>query len=402
MVRFKMKYNFDRIIDRSETHSFKWDKHSLLEFFKKEDVLPLWVADMDFQCPQPVVDATKKMAATEIYGYSWHKTPDYLDAIINWMERRHNWKIDPEWIVFSPGIVPAIYMIIQTFSNIGEKVIIQPPVYYPFFTAVKNNGRQLLLNQLHYENRKYTFNFEDFEEKAKDPLTKIFILCSPHNPVGRVLTEKELKKLGDICLENDVLIVSDEIHHDLILSGYKHTLFSTISEEFEKNTIMCTAPSKSFNIAGLQTSNIIIPDKKMRESFTHTIVEKNGVMIPNNFGIVALIAAYNEGEEWLSQVIEYIESNFKFLKEFVNEELHDVDFVDPEGTYLAWVDFKKIGMDDKERHKFMLTKAKVALDGGNIFGPGGEGFERINVGCPKSILEDCMMRIVKALKEKKN
>ncbi|UCD01769.1 MAG: pyridoxal phosphate-dependent aminotransferase [Promethearchaeota archaeon] len=392
-----MKYNFDRLIDCSETNSLKWDTHSLKEQFKTDDVLPFWVADMDFQCPQPVIDALKKRVAKEIYGYSWHTTPSYLNAVANWMRRRHKWRIDTDWIVYSPGIVPATCMLIQTFSNVGEKIIIQPPVYYPFFTAIENNGRKLLTNQLNYENKKYTIDFDDFEEKAKDPLTKMFILCSPHNPVGRVWTEKELRRLGDICLENDVLIVSDEIHHDLILSGYIHTLFSTISEEFEKNTIMCTAPSKTFNIAGLQISNIIIPDEKMRELFNNTIVNRNGIMIPNAFGIVALIAAYNEGEEWLDQVLKYIEANFKFLKEFVNEKLPNVDFIDPEGTYLAWLDFNRLGMSDKELREFMLKKAKVALDGGKIFGPGGEGFERINVACPRSLLKECMIRIENAL-----
>ncbi|UCC20572.1 MAG: pyridoxal phosphate-dependent aminotransferase [Promethearchaeota archaeon] len=393
-----MKYNFDRLIDRSGTFAVKWDKQFLKEHFKTDDVLPLWVADMDFQCPQPVIDALKKRAAQQIYGYSWHKTPTYLDAVSNWMKRRHSWKIDNDWIVFSPGIVPAIKMIVQTFTNVGEKVIVQPPVYYPFFSAVENNGRILSKNQLNYENKRYTFDFEDFEEKAKDPLTKMFILCSPHNPVGRVWTEKELRRLGDICLENNVLIISDEIHHDLILSGYKHTLFSTISEEFERNTIMCTAPSKTFNIAGLKTSNIIIPDEKLREKFTYTISNRNSVASPNAFGIVALIAAYNEGEEWLDQALKYIEANFNFLKRYVYEQLPDVDFIDPEGTYLAWLDCTKLGMNDEELSDFMLKKAKVALDDGKIFGPGGEGFERINVACPRSILEECMNRIVNAIK----
>ena len=309
-----------------------------------------------------------------------------MDAVSNWMKRRHNWSIDDEWIVFSPGIVPAICMLIQTFTNVGEKVIIQPPVYYPFFSSVENNGRIILVNQLKYEDNRYTFNFDDFEEKAKDPLTKLFILCSPHNPVGRVWTEKELKKLGEICLENDVTIISDEIHHDLILSGYKHTLFSTISKDFENNTIMCTAPSKTFNIAGLNTSNIIISNEKLRESFLNTISERNSVMNSNVFGITALIAAYNEGEEWLDQVIKYIEGNFQFLKDFVNEVLPNIDVIDPEGTYLAWLDFNKLGLDDEKLSNFMIKKAKVALDDGKIFGPGGEGFERINVGCPRAIL----------------
>jgi len=392
-----MKYDFDRVIDRTRTNSMKWNKHFLKYRFESEDVLPLWVADMDFQCPQPVIEVLKKRTAEEIYGYSWHKIPAYLNAVTNWMKRRHNWEVNKDWIVFSPGIVPAIYMLIQTFVNIGEKVIIQPPVYDPFFTAIENNGRQVLLNQLLYENKKYSIDFEDFEEKAKDPLTKMFILCSPHNPIGRVWTEKELKRIGDICIDNEILIVSDEIHHDLILSGYKHTLFSTISKEFEQNTFVCTAPGKTFNIAGLQISNIIISDKRKREAFTNTIMNINGIMIPNVFGIVALIAGYDEGEEWLDQVLKYIEANFKFLKEFVSENLSDVDFIDPEGTYLAWLDFSKLGMNDEELREFMLKKAKVALDDGNIFGPGGEGFQRMNIACPRSLLKECMIRIVNAL-----
>lgn len=392
-----MKYDFDRVIDRTRTNSMKWNKHFLKYRFESEEVLPLWVADMDFQCPQPVIEVLKKRAAEEIYGYSWHKIPAYLNAVTNWMKRRHNWEVNKDWIVFSPGIVPAIYMLIQTFVNTGEKVIIQPPVYDPFFTAIENNGRQVLLNQLMYENKKYSIDFEDFEEKAKDPLTRMFILCSPHNPIGRVWTEKELRRIGDICIDNEILIVSDEIHHDLILSGYKHTLFSTISKEFEQNTFVCTAPGKTFNIAGLQISNIIISDKRKREAFTNTIMNINGIMIPNVFGIVALITGYDEGEEWLDQVLKYIEANFKFLKEFVSENLPDVDFIDPEGTYLAWLDFSKLGMNDEELREFMLKKAKVALDDGKIFGPGGEGFQRMNIACPRSLLKECMIRIVNAL-----
>jgi len=392
-----MKYDFDRVIDRTRTNSMKWNKHFLKYRFESEEVLPLWVADMDFQCPQPVIEVLKKRAAEEIYGYSWHKIPAYLNAVTNWMKRRHNWEVNKDWIVFSPGIVPAIYMLIQTFVNIGEKVIIQPPVYDPFFTAIENNGRQVLLNQLLYENKKYSIDFEDFEEKAKDPLTKMFILCSPHNPIGRVWTEKELRRIGDICIDNEILIVSDEIYHDLILSGYKHTLFSTTSKEFEHNTFVCTSPGKTFNIAGLQISNIIISDKRKREAFTNTIMNINGIMIPNVFGIVALITAYDEGEEWLDQVLKYIEANFKFLKEFVSENLPDVDFIDPEGTYLAWLDFSKLGMNDEELREFMLKNAKVALDDGKQFGPGGEGFQRMNIACPRSLLKECMIRIVNAL-----
>ncbi|NVM44719.1 MAG: pyridoxal phosphate-dependent aminotransferase [Candidatus Lokiarchaeota archaeon] len=394
-----MKYNFNRFIDRRDSFSLKWSKEALQMVFKKDedDLLPLWVADMDFECPKPVVDALKKEAEGCIYGYNWHGTPKYLEAVTGWMDRRHQWKVDPKWIQYSPGIVPAINMMVQTFSNIGDKVIVQPPVYYPFFSAVTANGRRLLLNQLRYENQRYTFDFEDFEEKAKDPLTKIFILCSPHNPVGRVWTREELKKIGDICLEHDILIISDEIHHDLILPGNKHTVFSTISEEFEQKTIVCTAPSKTFNLAGLQVSNIIIPNEKMRQSFIHTIVHKNGIGIPNSFGIVAMIAAYNEGEEWLEQVLKYIDSNFHFLQEFVTNEIPDVKCIEPEGTYLAWLDFNSLGLNDEELKNIILNEAKIALDEGKLFGVGGEGFQRVNVACPKSILEETMQRIKKVV-----
>ena len=398
-----MEYNFNRFIDRRDSFSLKWSKEALQMVFKKDDddLLPLWVADMDFECPKPVVDALKKEADGCVYGYNWHGTPKYFDAVTGWMDRRHQWKVDPKWIVYSPGIVPAINMMVQTYSNIGDKIIVQPPVYYPFFSAVTANGRKLLLNQLHYENQKYTFDFEDFEEKAKDPLTKIFILCSPHNPVGRVWTREELKKLGDICLEHDILIISDEIHHDLVLPGNKHTVFSTISEELEQKTIVCTAPSKTFNLAGLQVSNIIIPNEKMRQSFINTIVHKNGIGIPNSFGIVAMIAAYNEGEEWLEQVLRYIDSNFEYLKDFIRSKVPIVKYIEPEGTYLAWLDFNSLGLNDEELKNVILNKANIALDGGKLFGAGGEGFQRINVACPKSILEETMQRIKKAIDQLK-
>ena len=393
-----MKYDFDRVIDRTKTNSVKWDKHVLKEFFGTEDVLPAWVADMDFQCPEPVIEAIKKKAAEQIYGYSWHGTPEFYDSIIGWMKRRHNCDVEKDWIVFSPGVMPAVNIMIRTFTNPGDKVIVQSPVYYPFFSAVQNNGRQMLNNQLKYENKKYFFDFEGFEEQAKDPRTKMFVLCSPHNPVGRVWTEAELKKLGDICLENDVLVVSDEIHHDLVLSGYEHTVFSNLGDEYMDRSIICSAPSKSFNMAGLQISNVMISNEKMREEFQHGIVGKNSLMIPNTFGIVALIAAYNEGEEWLNQVMEYIEDNFRFVKNFLEEKLPDIDMVKPEGTYLAWLDFSSLGMNDEDRKEFLLKKAKVALDNGAMFGSGGEGFERVNVACPRTILEEIMNWIYKAIK----
>ncbi|MHA1258230.1 MAG: MalY/PatB family protein [Candidatus Heimdallarchaeaceae archaeon] len=393
-----MIYDFDQVIDRTETHSIKWDKSFLQEYFEVSDVLPLWVADMDFQCPQPVIEVIKKKAEEGIYGYSWHGTPEYYDSIIYWMKHRHQWKIEKEWVVYSPGVMPAISVIIRNFTNPGDKIIIQSPVYYPFFSSITKNGRQVVNNQLMFSNKGYSFDFDDFEEKAKDPLTKLFILCSPHNPVGRVWTKAELKKIGEICLENEILVVSDEIHHDLVLSGKKHIVFSQISEEFQENSIICTSPSKTFNLAGLQISNTIIANERIRKNFEYGLSGKNHLSIPNAFGSEALIAAYQEGEEWLNQVLVYIEKNFAYLKSFLEENLSDVEMIKPEGTYLAWLDFKKLAMKDKERKEFLLKKAKVAFNSGVDFGPGGEGFERINVACPRVILSECLKRVNKAIK----
>ncbi|MFX1250633.1 MAG: MalY/PatB family protein [Promethearchaeota archaeon] len=397
-----MKYDLDKIIDRTGTNSVKWDEVVLETWFKSKDLLPLWVADMDFPCPKPVIDAIKKRAEHGIYGYSFHKLPSYNQAVIKWMKRRFNWKIKSEWLVYSPGIVPAINMLIRTFTNPGEEIIVQPPVYHPFLSTVTKNGRTLLLNQLKYENKRYMIDFKDLEEKAKKSLAKMLILCSPHNPVGRVWTKEELTKLGEICLENNVLVISDEIHQDLVLGGNTHTVFASISKKFEQNSVVCTAPSKTFNIAGLHISNIIIPNKIFRESFEHIIVGQNGLMTPTCFGIVALEAAYNEGEEWLEQVLEYVEGNMDYIREFVKNKLPEIDFIEPEGTYLAWLDFRKLGMDGKELEEFIRTKTKVALNEGYTFGLGGEGFERINAGCPRSILEECMTRIEKAIRERNN
>jgi cystathionine beta-lyase len=298
--------------------------------------------------------------------------------------------------------MPAVNVMIRTFTNPGDKIIVQSPVYYPFFSAVQNNGRQMLINQLLYENKKYVFDFEKFEEQAKDHRTKMFVLCSPHNPVGRVWTESELKKLGDICLENDVLVVSDEIHHDLILPGFTHKVFSDLGEEYNDNSVVCTAPSKSFNMAGLQISSVMISNEKMREEFQYSIVGKNSLMLPNAFGIVALMAAYNEGDEWLDQVMEYVKDNFTYVRNFLEDNLPDIDMVSPEGTYLAWLDCSKLGMNDEVRKEFLLKKAKVALDNGAMFGAGGEGFERLNVACPRTILEEIMNWIYKAIKSETN
>lgn len=385
---------FDEVIDRSSTGSVKWDPFYLKKLFGKEDLLPLWVADMDFRAPQPVIDALVERVKHGIFGYTGPDYIKYTNSVINWFKRRHNWIIDKDWLVFSPGIVQACTYIIQRFSQPGDKVIIQEPVYYPFASIIKNNGRTVVSNQLELNNGYYRMNYEDFEEKAKDSRTKILILCSPHNPVGRVWTEDELNKLGNICLENDILIISDEIHCDLVFTKYKHTVFSSISEEFAQHSITCTAGSKTFNLAGLQHSNVIIQNKVVRDTF-EVQMENNALMIPNSFGALALQVAYDKGEVWLESLIKILERNLRFLKEFINKRLPEIRVIEPEGTYLVWLDFRKFGIPHKELEKKMVDEAKLALDSGYKFGAGGEGFERINLACPLSILKESLERIVK-------
>lgn len=388
-----MKYCFDEIIDRTGTNSVKYDPEFLSEMFGSKDLLPMWVADMDFKCCDAIIEAIINRAKHGIYGYS-ERLSSYYDSIINWNKRRNNWDINKDWIVYTPGVVPAINYIIQAFCFPGDKVIIQNPVYYPFLNAILNNGCHPEFNKLILKDNRYVMDYDDLKNKVKDPKAKLLILCSPHNPVGRVWTKEELTELGKICIENDVLVVSDEIHSDLILRGNKHTPFASISQEFAQNSIICTAPSKTFNLAGLQTSNIIMPNKKIRTIFSQ-ILEKNAVMFPNTFGIVATEAAYKHGEEWLEQLLEYLQGNVEFIEKYLEEKMPEIKMIKPEGTYLAWLDFRAITNDEKELEQKMRNEAKIALDEGYIFGDGGQCFERINFACPRSILKDALDRIYK-------
>ncbi len=384
--------SFDEIIDRSNTGSIKWDPFYLKKLFGKEDLLPLWVADMDFRAPQPVIDALIERVKHGIFGYTGPDPSKYNSSIINWFRRRHNWALDEDWLVFSPGIVQACAYIVQRFSQPGDKVIIQDPVYYPFASIIKNNGRGIVANQLDLVDSHYQMNYDDFEEKAKDPRTKILILCSPHNPVGRVWVKEELTRLGDICLENDILVISDEIHCDLVYPKYKHTVFASISEEFAQHSITCTAGSKTFNLAGFQHSNVIISNERLREAFK-VQMENNALTTPNSFGALALQVAYDKGEEWLDSLIRVLERNLNFLRSFIKDRLPKVSVIEPEGTYLVWLDFREFRFESKELEKMMVEEAKLALDSGYKFGAGGEGFERINIACPLSILKESLERI---------
>lgn len=396
-----MKYDFDGEIDRKGTNSVKWEfikhGHSLLYREETDDsssgtrLLPMWVADMDFPCPEPVVEALVARAQHRLFGYT-SPTDSYYSAIVNWMKKRHGWEIEPEWICTTPGVVPALNMLVKTYISPGEKVLIQTPVYYPFNKAVENGDGVLITNPLIYENGRYCMDFADLEEKTKDPQVKMAILCSPHNPVGRVWTRDELLRFGEICLKNNVLVVSDEIHGDLILEGYVFTPFAGISEAFAKSSITCTAPSKTFNLAGLKTSNITIANEQLRARFKKTLgrTALGGV---GAFGVVALEAAYNHGEEWLSQVLDYIMGNLQYLEKYIAEHLPQIIVVPLEGTYLAWLDCRSLGLGKMELERMMLEEARVYLDEGYLFGIEGEGFERINLACPRSVLVEALERI---------
>lgn len=400
-----MKYDFDREINRKGTNSVKWEfiKQGNELLYRKETddssasarLLPMWVADMDFPCPEPVVEALVARAQHRIFGYT-SPTESYYNAIVNWMKKRHGWEIKPEWICTTSGVVPALHMLVKTYISPGDKVLIQTPVYYPFNKAVENSDGVLVTNSLIYEDGRYSMDFADLELKTKDPQVKMAILCSPHNPVGRVWTRDELLRFGEICIKNNVLVVSDEIHGDLIFEGYVFTPFADISEDFSQSSITCTAPSKTFNLAGLKTSNIIIANEQLRARFKKTL-ERTAMGGVGAFGVVALEAAYNHGEEWLAQVLDYIMGNLQYLEEYIAEYLPQISVVPLEGTYLVWLDCCSLGLSKLELERLILREAKVYLDEGYIFGIEGEGFERINIACPRPVLLEALERMRKVI-----
>ncbi len=401
-----MNYDFDRRINRNGTNSYKWDfvkRDGAIVPWDETDasrhekpVLPLWVADMDFVCPQPVVDAVMETARLGIYGYAF-PPPSYYESVTRWMKRRHDWSVDPGAICFTPGIVPALHMLVSAYTQPGDKVLVQPPVYYPFFSAIEVLGARPALNPLRCRDGRYYMDFDDLERKCADPAVKMAILCSPHNPVGRIWTAEELRRFGRICMDHDVLVVSDEIHGDLILGNRTFTPYATLGADYGDRSIICTSPSKTFNLAALQVSNLIIPDAERRATFKQT-VRSTGIFTLNPFGIAAVEAAYDHGEEWLAQLLAYLEENYRFLVSFFRERLPGIPVIETEGTYLVWVDFRSLGLDKDALQHLMMEEARVFLDEGYIFGPEGEGFERINIACPRSILADALQRIEAAVK----
>lgn len=382
-------YNFDKIINRKGTNCLKYD--FAVERGKPAEVLPLWVADMDFQVSEEITKSLHAAVEHGIYGYTQPKDP-YYNAIMNWMKKNHQWETKREWIVKTPGVVFALGAAVKAFTKPGDAVLIQNPVYYPFTNIIRDNDRRVIDNTLVYEKRvtegksQYSIDYEDFERKIVQENIKLFILCNPHNPVGRVWTREELQYLGEICLRHHVIVVSDEIHNDFVYPGFEHTVFANVDPRFAEFTVTCTAPSKTFNLAGLQISNIFIPNETLREAFQKEI-DKTGYDEPNALGAVACEAAYRGGQEWLDQLRAYLLENLNFLRAYLQEKIPQIHLVEPEGTYLVWLDCSELGISGKELDQFIVEKAGLWLDGGAMFGPSGADFQRVNIACPKATLE---------------
>lgn len=385
-----VKYDFNMICSRKNTDCFKWD--GIHEIFGRDDIIPMWVADMDFPVAKPITEAIKKRADHPFYGYT-KPGPSIVNAVVERMKQKFSWEIQPEWIVFTPGVVPAIHLAIRSLTHPGDGVVLQKPVYYPFFPAVTRSGCQIVNNNLKLVGDHYEMDYEDLEDKfasRKGPSSlKAMMICNPHNPVGRHWSEKELIKAGEIAIENGAKVISDEIHCEILFKG-KHIPFASISEEFQENSVVCMAPSKTFNLAGLEISTIIIPNKKLRDEFVG--MQSGMVPRPNLFGYTALEAAYRSGDNWLEQVLDYLKANLNFLMDYI-EKIPGIRVIEPEGTYLVWLDCRELGMDGQELRSFMLDKAKVGMDDGFLFGDSGEGFMRMNIACPRPILQEALGRI---------
>lgn len=386
-----MQNNFDEKIVRRGSNSYKWDSD------KSDEIIPLWVADMDFKTAQPIIDALAKRVQHGIFGYT--KVPDaYYDAVISWFGRRYNFKPEKEWMIYTIGVVPAISATILALTEPGDKVIVQEPVYNCFFSSIRNNKCESFSNDLKYEDGKYTIDFDDLEKKTADPKAKLMLLCNPHNPAGRVWTKQELEKVGEICFRNNVIVVSDEIHCDLVHPGHTHTPFALLGKHFLENSVTCTAPSKTFNLAGLQIANIFAYDPEIRKKIDKAI-NINEVCDVSPFAVEGLIAAYSnkDSEKWLENLKNYIWENYLYLKEFFKTNLPQFPILPLEATYLVWVDCSVLDMKSEEIEKLLLEKENVRISAGTIYGEAGEGFIRINIACPRQTLVEGLSKIKEAL-----
>lgn len=387
-----MNQNFDELINRYHTFSEKWD--GVEEIYHEPDLLPLWVADMDFRSPLSVREAMSKRIEHGVFGYNI-RMDSYYDAIVDWMKKKHDWSIHRDWICYSPGVMPAISLIINDYTQPGDRILVQPPVYAPLSEVVVKNNRKLIENPLKYENNRYTIDFADLERKLDEGI-KILILCSPHNPVGRVWSEEELTLLAQKCAELDVLIISDEIHSDLIYQGNKHTPLASISEEIAQNSIICNAPTKTFNLPGIQTANIIIPNESLRKSYKRAL-DRRFLQFSNTFGVISTETAYRYGADWLIACMNYIEGNLHLVDSYLKENISEMKVVQPEGTYLAWIDCHDLQMDTPTLMKCMLKEAKVAPVFGKTFGREGEGFIRLNLAAPRVLIQKGLKQISEAI-----
>lgn len=386
-----MENIFDRIVERRNTNSYKWDFCKELTGYT--NLLPMWLADMDFLSPPKIIEAIKTRADHGLFGYTI--TPEsYYEAFIQWVKRRYSWDIKREWITVTPDVLRAIVFAIHAYTNLGDKVVIQPPVYYPFTKLILNNGRQVLENQLKFDGQQYFMDYEHLEEVI-DSRTKMFILCNPHNPIGRSWTTEELRKLGEICSRHGLLIVSDEIHSDLVFEGYQHVPFAKISKQTGNMTITCNSASKTFNLSGTCIANVIIEDKKLRIYYKN-ICESLWTKMVNIFSILAAETGYRFCGQWLEQVMQYIYDNYLLLKDYLDSEIPKIAVVELQATYLAWLNFRNTGLTSEKLNRLLREEAEVWLDEGRIFGAGGDLFQRMNIACPRSILQESLSRMKKA------
>lgn len=391
-------YDFNTVIDRRNTNSLKFDFAA--ERGRPADALPLWVADMDFRAPQPVLDALHRTVEHGIFGYSDVKS-DYYDAVSFWFARRFGWQTKPEWLVKTPGVVYALAMAVRTLTLPGDAVLIQPPVYYPFFSVIRDNDRVVVENELIYRDGRYSIDFEDFAQKIVEHQIKLFILCSPHNPVGRVWSEEELQRIGVICKKYHVYVVSDEIHCDFAFAEHPHQVFLTVNPELTEQTVICTAPSKTFNIAGLQVSNIWIPSAKIRRAFLKEI-DCSGYSQLNALGLVACQAAYESGGEWLEQCRAYLRENLDYLRSFLAEHIPEIRLVEPDGTYFAWLDCSGMWLSQRQLDDLIVNRAKLWLDAGHLFGGNAGQFQRVVLACPRATLEQALHQLHTAVKAERS
>lgn len=389
------QYDFDTVIDRRNTNSIKYD--FAMGRGKPADVLPLWVADMDFRAPTPVLETLHRSVEHGIFGYSDVKS-EYYDAVSNWFSQRFGWLTQQSWLVKTPGVVFALAMAIRALTQPEDAVLIQPPVYYPFFSVIRDNGRTVVENELVYDDGRYIIDFEDFERKITEHQVKLFIICSPHNPVGRVWSLDELRRIGDICRKYDVFVVSDEIHCDFAFREHPHHIFLTANPELADRSIVCTAPSKTFNIAGLQVSNIWIPNEQVRKEFLKEI-DRSGYSQLNTLGLAACQAAYTSGGPWLEQCRNYLRANLDYLRSFLAQHIPQIKLVEPEGTYFAWLDCSGLGLSRRELNDLIVKQAKLWLDAGHIFGGNAGQFQRVVLACPRATLQQALEQLAQAVSQ---